>query len=70
MAERRKLINEYAKRVINRLSEEYPDYSWYLTLKEGREVMIGTREGKAVVIGTTYEDIVNSLALNVTIDVQ
>jgi dihydroneopterin aldolase len=68
MTERRKLINEYAKRIMKRLKEEYPKFEWYLTLRNDKEVMIGTLEGRAIVIGSTYEDIVNSLALNDSIE--
>lgn len=68
--ERRKLINEYAKRVMKELYRKYPDYKWFLTLMNDREVMIGTKDGKAAVIGSTYEDIINSLELNMTIELK
>ena len=68
MQERKKLINEYAKRVIKKLQQDYPIYSWYLTIKNEKEVMIGCdNQGRAVVIGSTYEDIVNTLSLNITV---
>ena len=64
--ERRKLINEYAKRCIRHLQEEYPELTWYLTLRDdNKDIMIGCdKTGCAVVVGTNYDDIVASLTLN------
>lgn len=57
------LINKNGKDMINLLKENFPDIEWYLTLKDGREVCVGIRDGRIVVIGSTYETITDNLAL-------
>lgn len=57
------LINKNGKDMINLLKENFPDIEWYLTLRDGREVCVGIREGRIIVIGSTYETITDNLAL-------
>ena len=57
------LINKNGKILITRLKEEHPDIEWYLTLRDEREVCVGKKGGKLVVIGSTYEDIQDNLNL-------
>jgi hypothetical protein len=57
------LINKNGKDMINLLKENFPDIEWYLTLRDGREVCVGIRDGRIVVIGSTYETITDNLAL-------
>ena len=63
MKTRATLINKNGKDLIRRLKEEYPDILWYLTLKNEREVCVGIRENKIVVIGTDYENIIDNISL-------
>jgi hypothetical protein len=63
MKTRATLINKNGKDLIRRLKEEFPDILWYLTLKNEREVCVGIRENKVVVIGTDYENIIDNISL-------
>lgn len=63
MKTRATLINKNGKDLIRRLKEEFPDILWYLTLKNEREVCIGIRENKVIVIGTDYENIIDNISL-------
>lgn len=63
MKTRATLINKNGKDLIRRLKEEFPDILWYLTLKNEREVCVGIRENKIVVIGTDYENIIDNISL-------
>ena len=63
MKTRATLINKNGKDLIRRLKEEFPDILWYLTLKNEREVCVGIRENRIVVIGTDYENIIDNISL-------
>lgn len=63
MKTRATLINKNGKDLIRRLKEEFPDILWYLTLKNEREVCVGIRENKVIVIGTDYENIIDNIGL-------
>lgn len=63
MKTRATLINKNGKDLIRRLKEEFPDILWYLTLKNEREVCVGIRENKVIVIGTDYENIIDNISL-------
>lgn len=55
------LINKYGKELLAQLKEEYKDIEWYLTLRDGREVCVGVRDGRTVVIGATLDVIKDNL---------
>lgn len=57
------LINRTGKDAITLLQVEHPAYQWYVTLKEGREVIVGVKGGKVAIIGPTYESIKDNLSL-------
>lgn len=63
MKTRATLINKNGKDLIRRLKIEFPDILWYLTLKNEREVCVGIRENKVIVIGTDYENIIDNISL-------
>lgn len=63
MKTRATLINKNGKDLIRRLKEEFPDILWYLTLKNEREVCVGIRDNKVIVIGTDYENIIDNISL-------
>ena len=56
------LINKTGKEMITRLSLEYPEYTWVLTLRDTREVCIGLLEGKPAVVGSDYETIIDNIS--------
>lgn len=55
------LINKTGKELIARLSEEYPEYTWVLTMRNQREVCIGMIDSKPIAVGADYETIVDNL---------
>lgn len=57
------LINKYGKQMLDELKESYKDIEWYLTVKDGREVCVGVRNGKIVIIGSTLETIKDNIDL-------
>lgn len=57
------LINPSGRVLIKRLQEEYPDYTWVLSLKDGREVCMGLIADKPTIIGPDYETISDNLEL-------
>ena len=57
------LINRTGKDAITLLQAEHPEYQWYVTLKEDREVLVGVKDGKVAIIGPTYESIKDNLLL-------
>jgi hypothetical protein len=57
------LINKNGKDLITKLRESYTDIDWYLTVKDGREVCVGVKGGKILIIGATYETIEDNLKL-------
>lgn len=55
------LINKTGKEMIRLLTEQYPDITWYLTLKGGREICVGMKDNITIVVGSDYETIVDNL---------
>lgn len=55
------LINKTGKDMIAYLNEHYPELTWYLTIKDTREVCIGFSGSKPVVIGSDLETIIDNL---------
>lgn len=55
------LINPSGRKLINRLVERHPEYMWVLAMKNDKEVCIGLKDGKPVVYGTDYDNIVDTI---------
>lgn len=55
------LINPSGRKLINRLVTSHPDYMWVLAMKNDKEVCIGLKDGKPVVYGTDYDNIVDTI---------
>ena len=57
------LINPSGRKLINRLTESHPEYTWVLTMRNEKEVCVGLKEGKPEVYGTDYDIIVDNLTI-------
>ena len=57
------LINPSGRALLKRLTEEYPEYTWVLTFRDGRELCMGLREDKPSIIVPDYDTINDNLTL-------
>ena len=55
------LINPSGRVLLNTLNVDYPEYVWVLTMRNGKEVCIGLRDGKPCVYGIDYDNIVDTI---------
>jgi hypothetical protein len=55
------LINKTGKDMITYLAQHYPDITWYLTLKDTREICVGFKDNQPVVVGSDLETILDNL---------
>jgi hypothetical protein len=57
------LINKGGKDLLSKLKETYKNIDWYLAVKDGREVCVGVKDGKVLIIGANYETIADNIEL-------
>lgn len=55
------LINPSGRRLIKMLQDSHPEYMWVLTMKNDKEVCVGLKDGKPIVYGLDYDNIVDTI---------